>query len=76
MFADGSRIHIFLGQDGRQLLYLHFDESDLPRFLTKAEVAAAVANPLAKTIQVDGVTFDPTSPPKPLVTRRDLGQFR
>lgn len=41
MFADGSRIHIFLGQDGRQLLYLHFDESDLPRFLTKAELAAA-----------------------------------
>ena len=73
MFADDSRIHIVLGQDGRQLLYLHFDESDLPGFLTKAELAAAVPNPLAKTIQVGGVTFDPTSPPKPLVIRRDLG---
>ncbi len=73
MFADGSRIHLFLGQDGRQLLYLHFDESDLPRFLTKAELAVAVQNPLAKSIQVGGVTFDPASPPKPLVTRRDLG---
>jgi hypothetical protein len=38
MFADGSRIHVFLGQDGRQLLYLHFDESDLPKFLTKAQL--------------------------------------
>lgn len=73
MFADGSRIRICLGQDGRQLLYLHFDECDLPRFLTKAELAAATQNPLAKSIQVGGVTFDPASPPKPLVTRRDLG---
>ena len=34
MFADGSRLHLFLGQDGRQLLYLHFDESDLAGFPT------------------------------------------
>lgn len=73
MVADGSRIHIFLGQGGWQLLYLHFDESDLSKFLTKAELAAAVQNPLAKTIQAGGVTFDPTLPPKPLVIRRDLG---
>jgi len=41
LFADGSRIHLFLGKDRRQLLYLRFDESDLPSFLTKAELAAA-----------------------------------
>ncbi len=33
----------------------------------------AAANPLAKTIQVGGVTFDPASPPKPLVLRRRIG---
>lgn len=48
MLADGSRINIFLGQDGRQLLYLYFDESNLPRFLTKADLVTAAQNPLAK----------------------------
>ncbi|RLI33624.1 hypothetical protein DRO66_09930 [Candidatus Bathyarchaeota archaeon] len=32
-----------------------------------------VRNLLAKKIQVGGVTFDPASPPKPLVIRRGLG---
>jgi len=73
MFADGSRIHIFLGQYGRQLIYLGFDESDLPKFLTKAELTAAAQNPLAKTITVGGVEFDPKSPPQPLVLRQSLG---
>jgi len=41
MFADGSRIHIFLGQHGRQLLYLHFDESDLSKFPRKVDLAQA-----------------------------------
>ncbi|MBN2291680.1 MAG: exo-alpha-sialidase [Pirellulales bacterium] len=40
MFADGTRIHIFLGQYGRQLLYLNFDESDIAKFLTENELAA------------------------------------
>lgn len=52
MIADGSRIHIFLGQKGKQLLYLQFDESDMPGFMTKAELAAAVKHP-AET--ADGV---------------------
>jgi len=34
---------------------------------------AGVRNPLAKKIRVGGVTFDPASPPKPLVIRRGLG---
>jgi len=42
MIADGSRIHVFLGQKGRQLLYLQFDESDLSTFMTKAGLAAAM----------------------------------
>ena len=41
MIADGSRIHVFLGQKGRQLLYLQFDESDFSTFMTKAGLAAA-----------------------------------
>jgi len=40
MFADGSHINIFLGQDGKQLLYLQFEESNLKGFLTKSELAA------------------------------------
>ena len=35
--------------------------------------AGTVQNPLARTIRVGGMTFDPTSPPDPLVCRRDLG---
>jgi len=42
MFADRPRVHIFLGQYGRQLLYLHFDESDIAKFPTKANLVAAV----------------------------------
>jgi hypothetical protein len=42
MFADGSRIHVFLGQHGRQLLYLHFDESDLASFLTNEASAEGI----------------------------------
>ena len=38
MFADGSRIHIFLGQNGQQLLYVHFAESDLSKLPTKAQL--------------------------------------
>jgi hypothetical protein len=49
MFADGSRIHIFLGQNGRQLLCLHFDKSNLPGFLTKTNLVT-LQNPLANTI--------------------------
>jgi len=41
MFADGSRIHIFLGQYGRQLLYLNFDESDIVGFPTEGDLARA-----------------------------------
>jgi len=73
VLADGSRVHVFLGQHGRQLLHLQFDESDVPKFLTKPALAAAAKHPLAKTIQVGGVTFDPKSPPPPLVLRRSLG---
>ncbi len=73
LIADGSQIHMFLGQDGRQLLTLQFDESDLSKLPTKSELAAAAKNPLAKSIQVGGVTFDPAAPPKPLMIRRELG---
>jgi len=40
MFADGSQINIFLGQNRKQLLYLKFEEIDLSGFLTKAELLA------------------------------------
>ena len=78
MFADASRIHVFLGQNGRQLLYLHFDESDLPKLLTKADLAAAAANPLAKTIQVGGVKIDLARrmPEKAAALRGKLEQWR
>ena len=48
MFADGPRINIFLGQYRRQLLYLQFDEEDLPRFMTKTGLAAAMMNQTMK----------------------------
>lgn len=70
---DRQKLNIVSGQSRRQLLYVHFDEDDLSGFLTKAELAAAVQNPLAKMIQVGGMTFDPTSSPNPLVIRRDIG---
>lgn len=38
MFADGGRAHIFLGQNGQQLLYVHFDKSDLSELPTKADL--------------------------------------
>ena len=41
MFADGSSIHVF-ATTWKQLLHFSFDESDLTKFLTKAELAAAV----------------------------------
>ena len=40
---------------------------------TQDEGEPHVLSPLAESIQVGGVTFDPISPPEPLLTRRDLG---
>ena len=73
MIADASRIHIFLGQDGRQLLYLHFEESELATLPTKADLSARPQPPLFKKIRVGGIEIDTASPPKGLVVRKDLG---
>ena len=41
-FADRERIHIFLGQHGRQLLYVHFNETDLTNLPTKAALMGRI----------------------------------
>jgi pimeloyl-ACP methyl ester carboxylesterase len=70
--AAGGKMELLIAKgQGHNMWRGFFECQQLVDFVIKH--AVAVANPLARTIQVGGVTFDPASPPKPLVTRRDLG---
>ena len=70
--AAGGKMELLIvkGQ-GHNMWRGFFECQGLVDFVIKHAVAAA--NPLAKAIQVGGVTFDPVSPPKPLVVRHDIG---
>ena len=39
MFADGDEVHLFVPHRWRQVLHLHFKESDLGKLPTEGELA-------------------------------------
>ena len=70
--AAGGKMELLIAKgQGHNMWRGFFECQELVDFVI--EHAGAAGNPPAGTIQVGGVTFDPASPPKPLVLRRNLG---